>query len=56
MKIFRKNSDIFPISAHNIHCGYPLEPPRRGSSNEYPQSMFSSKNKENNVNPCKTQF
>ena len=24
----------------NIDCGYPLEPPRRGSSNEYPQSMF----------------
>ena len=25
-------------------------------SNEYPQSMFSSKNKENNVSPCKPQF
>ena len=24
----------------NIECGYSLEPPRRGSSNEYPQSMF----------------
>ena len=24
----------------NIDCGYSLEPPRRGSSNEYPQSMF----------------
>ena len=21
-------------------CGYSLEPPRRGGSNEYPQSMF----------------
>ena len=31
---------IFLISAQNIDCGYPLEPPRRGSSNEYPQSMF----------------
>ena len=29
---------------------------RRGSSNEYPQSMFSSKNKENNVYLCKPQF
>ena len=29
---------------------------RRGGSNEYPQSMFSSKNKENNVYPCKPQF
>ena len=35
-----KNSDIFHISAQNIDCGYPLEPPRRGGSNEYPQSMF----------------
>ena len=35
-----KNSDIFQISAQNIDCGYPLEPPRRGGSNEYPQSMF----------------
>ena len=24
----------------NIHCGYSLEPPRRGGSNQYPQSMF----------------
>ena len=23
-----------------IDCGYSLEPPRRGGSNEYPQSMF----------------
>ena len=35
-----KNSDIFHISAPNIDCGYLLEPPRRGGSNEYPQSMF----------------
>ena len=31
---------IFLISVHNIDCGYSLEPPRRGGSNEYPQSMF----------------
>ena len=30
---------VFHISAQNIDCGYLLEPPRRGSSNEYPQSM-----------------
>ena len=30
----------FLISAQNIECGYSLEPPRRGGSNEYPQSMF----------------
>ena len=37
---------IFIIFARNIDCGYMLEPPRRGGSNEYPQSMFWSKNKE----------
>ena len=31
---------IFVISVQNIDCGYALEPPRRGGSNEYPQSMF----------------
>ena len=51
-----KNSDIFYISAQNIDCGYSLEPPRRGGSNEYPQSMFLSRNKKNNVYPCKPQF
>ena len=35
-----KNSDILHTSAKNIDCGYSLEPPRRGGSNEYPQSMF----------------
>ena len=32
--------NIFLISAQNIDCGYSLEPPRRGGSNEYQQSMF----------------
>ena len=41
-----KNSDIFHISAQNIDCGYSLEPPRRGGSNEYPQSMFMNGNKK----------
>ena len=40
---------IFLISAQNIDCGCPLEPPRRGGSNMYPQSMFLSRNKKNNV-------
>ena len=31
---------IFLISAQKINCRYSLEPPRRGGSNEYPQSMF----------------
>ena len=39
-KFSDKNSNIFHISAQNIDCGYSLEPPRRGGSNEYPQSMF----------------
>ena len=57
MAIFQiKNSDIFHISAQNIDCGYSLEPPRRGRSNEYPQSMFLSRNNKNNVYPCKPQF
>ena len=29
-------SDIFHISVQNIDCGYSLEPPRRGGTNEYP--------------------
>ena len=44
-----KNSDSFHISAQNIDCGYSLEPPRRGGSNENPQAMFLSRNKKNNV-------
>ena len=51
-----QKSDIFHISAQNIDCGYPLEPPRGGGSNEYPQSMFLSRNKKNNAYPCKPQF
>ena len=35
-----KNSDIFHISAQNIDCGYSLESPWRGCSNEYSQSGF----------------
>ena len=38
---------IFHISAQNIDCGYSLEPPRRGGSNEYPQSKFLSRHKKN---------
>ena len=55
-KFSDKNSDIFHISAQNIDCGYSLEPPRRGGSNEYPQSTFLSGNKKNNVYSYKPQF
>ena len=51
-----KNPEIFHIFAQNIDCGYSLEPPRWGGSNEYPQSMFLSRNKKNNVYPFKPQF
>ena len=37
---FKGVYNIFLISAQNIDCGYSLEPPRRGGSNEYPQSIF----------------
>ena len=58
----QKFFDIFLIFAQNIDCGYTLEPPRRGGytlepprrggSNEYPQSMFWSKNKKNRNTPA----
>ena len=51
-----KNSYILHIPDQNIDCGYLLEPPRRGGSNKYPQSMFLSRNKKNNVYPGKPQF
>ena len=38
-----KNTDLFHISAQNIDCGYSLEPPPRGGSNEYLQSLFLSR-------------
>ena len=31
---------FFLFLLKNIDCGYSLEPPRRGGSNEYPKSMF----------------
>ena len=52
MKMF----DIFLIFAQNIDCGYTLEPPQRGGSNEYPQSMFWSKNKKKYAYPNKPHF
>ena len=34
---------IFLISAQNMDCGYSLEPPRRGGSNEYHNLCFEQK-------------
>ena len=50
-----KKSDIFLMSPENIDCGYSSEL-QQGSSDEYPQSMFLSRNKKSNVYPCKPQF
>ena len=47
---------IFNIFVQNIDCGYTLEPPRRGGSNEYPQSMFWSKNKKIRYTPANSSF
>ena len=58
-KFSDKNPDIFhisAISAQNIGCGYSLEPPRRGGSNEYPQSMFLNRNKKIDYTPVNSSF
>ena len=38
--------NIFLNSPQNICCRYSLEAPRWGTSNEYPQNMFSWRNKK----------
>ena len=39
-----KSFDIFFLFLHeNVCCGYSLEAPRRGASNEYPQHVFLEK-------------
>ena len=43
---------MFFLFAQNIDCGYMLELPRQGGSNEYPQSKFWSKNKKNRYTPA----
>ena len=53
---FQIKNLIFFIFLFKTDCGYSLEPPRRGGSNEYPQSMFLSRNKKHNAYPCKSQF
>ena len=36
----------FLFLLENINCGYSLEVPQWGTSNEYPQFMFSQRNKK----------
>ena len=38
---------LFLFLNENVCCGYSLEAPHRGTSNEYPQHMYSSRNKKN---------
>ena len=40
---------VFLFLNDNIHvcCGYSLEGPGQGTSNEYPQHIFSLRNKKN---------
>ena len=38
---------FFLFPRENIYCGYSLEAPQRGTSNEYPQDVFSWGNKKN---------
>ena len=56
-KFFRqKNQIFFHISDQNIDCGYSLEPPRRGGSNEYPQSILFSKIRKIMYTPVNPSF
>ena len=56
LKIHENFFYIFLIFAQNVDCGYTLERPRRGGSNEYPQSMFWIKNKKNRYTPANPSF
>ena len=53
---FSRKVLIFFLFLFKTDCGYTLEPPRRGGSNEYPQSMFWSKNKKNRYSPAYPSF
>ena len=54
-----KKEDIFNIFfllKISIGCGYTLECPWQGGSNEYPQPMFWIKNKKNRHTPVNPSF
>ena len=40
VSVYRTIGPLVLFLLQNIDCGYSLEPPRRGGSNVYPQSMF----------------
>ena len=48
LRVFGDNSGIILSSyPYNIHCGYSLEAPQWGASNEYSQCMFLWRSKKN---------
>ena len=51
LRFHRKKYFLFSNFNQNIDCEYSLEPPHRGGSNEYLQSMFWIKNKEIRFTP-----
>ena len=46
LKISLEKNDILSIHAQNNYVGFTLESPHRGGFSEYPQYMFSIKNKK----------
>ena len=51
--VFSQKLLIFYLFLYeNICCGYSLEAPHRGASNEYPQHMFLGRNKKNIYQYC----
>ena len=55
-KNFQIKNSYSHFCAKNINCGYTLELPRRGSSNEYPQSLFFSKSRKIMYTPVNPSF
>ena len=55
-KFLDKNYDIFHISAQNVDCGYSLEPPRRGGSNEYHNLCFWAETRKVMYTPINPSF
>ena len=45
--LFQPKVSVFFLNLNkNIYCGYSLEAPRRGTSDEFPQHMFLSRNQK----------
>ena len=55
-KFSNKNSDVFLYFCSKHRLCVLVRTASASGSNEYPQSMFLSRNKKNNVYPSKPQF